>query len=113
MAKLRYADLIAEAAKEEAEKSLVFECKDGKEVRLRPILLLNSEELKTAQTLIKVIADEKADTFDRLAAIDNILIAAADKKNDFKKALADIPPTMRTKIFDEWMKAGQLGEASA
>lgn len=113
MPTLKYSDLIAEAKQEIDEKGLVFEGKDGKTIKLRPILYLGKEELQVVQTMLNVVRDEQKDLFDRLEAIEKILVAAADRKDAFKKSLADLPPSVCTRIFEEWMEAGQMGEASA
>ncbi|WP_431911722.1 phage tail assembly protein [Nonomuraea jabiensis] len=110
---LNYADLVAEVEREKTEKSLPFVAKDGKTVLLRPFLLLGETELKTVQVLLKKVGDEEADSLDRLAAIDNILVAVADKKDSLKKSLADLPPSIHSRIFNEWIKATNAGEASA
>ncbi|MEU7830384.1 hypothetical protein [Nonomuraea sp. NPDC049129] len=110
---LNYADLVAEAELEMAEKSLEFIAKDGKTVMLRPLLLLSKDELKTVQVLLKKVADQEADSLDRLAAIDNILVAVSDRKDSLKKSLADLPPAMHARVFNEWNAAGSPGEASA
>ncbi|MER7208537.1 hypothetical protein ABT340_15810 [Streptosporangium sp. NPDC000239] len=110
---LNYEDLVAEVDSELDEKGLKFLAKDGKTVVLRPVLLLGKDELKVVQTLLKVVTDNDRDAFERIDAIDAMLIASADKKDSLKKSLADLPPTMRTKIFDAWMKAGKGPEASA
>ncbi|MGN9782764.1 hypothetical protein ACTMTF_15130 [Nonomuraea sp. ZG12] len=110
---LNYADLIAEVEQEKADKSLPFVAKDGKTVLLRPILLLSDAELKTVQVLIKKIGDDDADSIDRLTAIDHLLAAVADKKDSLKKSLADLPPGFHARIFNEWNKAVNAGEASA
>ncbi|SFI81795.1 hypothetical protein SAMN05216275_10573 [Streptosporangium canum] len=113
MAVLRYEDLVEEVERETADKGLPFLAKDGKTVILRPIMLLGKEELKVVQALLKVIGDDTADTFARIDAMENMLIAAADKKDSLKKSLADLPPQIRTKVFNAWMEAGKGPEASA
>jgi hypothetical protein len=110
---LNYKDLLAEVEQEKTDKSLPFVAKDGKTVLLRPILLLGEDELKVVQVLIKQIGDDKADSLDRLGAIDNLLVAVADKKDSMKKSLADLPPGIHARIFNEWNKAVNAGEASA
>lgn len=113
MAVLKFEDLIDEVDRELAEKGLEFIAKDGKTVMLRPVLLLGKDELKVVQVLLKVLTDDSKDAFERLEAIDAMLIASANKKESLKKSLAELPPQIRTRIFDAWMQAGKAGEASA
>jgi hypothetical protein len=110
---LNFADLIAEVEQEKNERSLEFIAKDGKTVLLRPFLLLGESELKTVQVLLKKVGDEEADSLDRLAAIDNILVAVADKKESLRKSLVELPPSIHSRIFNEWIKVTGAGEASA
>lgn len=111
MAVLKYADLVADVKRESDENGLDFEAKDGTTVRLRPIVLLGKDELKVVQTLVKVVSDEDRDTYERIEAMDNMLIAAADKKASLKDSLADLPPQYHARVFDAWMKAAALPEA--
>lgn len=116
MAVLRYEDLLEDVNRELTEKGLEFIAKDGKTVILRPVLLLGKEELKVVTTLLNVVGDEDADTFVRIEAMDSMLLAAADKKQPLRDSLETLPPQIRTRVFDAWMKAGNgdaLGEASA
>ncbi|MER5643949.1 hypothetical protein [Streptosporangium sp. NPDC002524] len=116
MAVLKYEDLVEDVKRELAAKGLEFHAKDGETVTLRPVLLLGKEELKVVTTLLNVVSDEGADTFARIEAMDAMLIASADKKKSLKNSLDDLPPQIRTRVFDAWMKAGNgdaLGEASA
>lgn len=113
MSVLKYEDLVDEVERELVAKGLEFLAKDGKTVLLRPILFLGKDELKVVQTLLKVVGDETRDTFERIDAMDAMLVAAADKKDSLKKSLADLPTQIHTRIFDAWMKAAKAGEASA
>ncbi|MEO3860123.1 hypothetical protein [Acrocarpospora sp. B8E8] len=113
MSVLKYSDLIDEVEREQAAKGLEFEAKDGKVLLLRPILLLNKDELKVVRTLLKVVGDKDTDTFEQIDAMDAMLVAAADRKDAMKKSLADLPPQMKTRVFEAWMQAAKSGEASA
>ncbi|GAA3537176.1 hypothetical protein GCM10022419_016250 [Nonomuraea rosea] len=113
MAVLKYDDLIADVERELEENGLHFIAKDGTTVVLRPILLLGKDELKVVQTLLEKVGDDDADTFAKIEAIDAMLIAAADKKQALKDSLGDLPPQIRTRVFDAWMKGSDAGEASA
>jgi hypothetical protein len=113
VAVLKYEDLLADVERELAEKGLEFVAKDGKTVVLRPILLLSKDELAVVRSLLPTVSNDEADPFDRIDAMDRMLIAAADKKDSFKKSLVELPPQMHTRVFDAWMKAAKTGEASA
>lgn len=113
MTVLKYADLLSEANKEAEDKSLEFGAKDGKIVKIRPLLHLGRDELKSVRALLKKVQDDKGDPFDRLDAMDQILVAAADRKDALKSSLADLPPQARTRIFNTWMKVSNAGESSA
>ncbi|WP_043617352.1 hypothetical protein [Nonomuraea candida] len=113
MAVLKYEDLLADVEREKIEKGLEFHAKDGEVVILRPVLLLSKDELKVVQVQLKVIGDDKVDTFGRIDAMDAIMIAAADKKKSLKDSLGDLPPQLRARVFETWMQAADTGEASA
>ncbi|MFI6319751.1 hypothetical protein ACIBG8_19610 [Nonomuraea sp. NPDC050556] len=113
MAVLKFDDLKADVDRELRAKGLEFIAKNGDTVLLRPVMLLGKEELKVVRTLLEVIQDDKSDAFTRLEAMDSMMIAASDGKKAFKDSLAELPPQIRSKIFDAWMKGGELGEASA
>ncbi|MEU4726540.1 hypothetical protein AB0G06_43675 [Nonomuraea dietziae] len=110
---LNYADLMAEVSKARTEQSLPFVAKDGKTVLLRPLLLLGDDELKVIKALLPTVQDKDGDAFKKLEAITTILVAAADKKDSFKKSLADLPQQVHARIFNEWIDAVNAGEASA
>lgn len=111
MASLSFDDLMAEAEQETKAKGLDFTAKDGSKVLLRPLMMLGKVELKNVLALVKRVQNEDAEIDARLDAIDAILVAAADRKDPLKKSLAELPPSMRTRIFEEWMKAADLPEA--
>lgn len=98
-----------------ADKALVWTCKDKKtKVTLRPLMYLADAELKTVTVLIKSLADDDDEDLDkRMEAIDTVLGCAADKKDAFKKDLAELPIAARTEIFNAWMGSDdEQGEAS-
>lgn len=113
MAVLKFADLQAEANEELATKSLEFVAKDGKTVLIRPFMSLTKDELKVIQTMLPKVQDDKADPWERIEAMDTMLVAAADKKDSLKKSLSDLPPAQRAKVFEAWMEAAKGPEASA
>lgn len=113
MAVLKFADLKADAEREIKEKGLEFIAKNGVTVTLRPVLFLNKDELKVVQTMLKVVSDEKADAFARFESMDAMMLAAADEKKAFRDSLNELPPQLRSKVFETWMKGGELGEAAA
>lgn len=110
-AQLSFDDLMAEAETEAQAKGLEFVAKGGVTVLLRPLLLLSKAELKNVTVLLDKVQKEDATIDARLDAVDAIMLCAADKKDALKRSLAELPPTMRTKIFEAWMKAADLPEA--
>lgn len=112
MANLNFADLKAKAEKVQKEKGVTFVAKDGKELFLRPLLHLSKQELKSALALVKVIEDEKKDYEARLDAVDQMLVIAASRKKAMRDSLDDLPAEIRMEVFQVWMEAAQVPEAS-
>lgn len=116
--KLTYDDLMADLERDIKERGLTFVTKDGTEVTLRPLMLLNDAEMRTVQVLMRALQDSKdskdGDVDKQMEAIDQMLVAAADVKKPFKDSIADFPPQVRAKIFEAWLEADdELGEASS
>lgn len=112
MANLNFADLKAKAEKVQKEKGVTFVAKDGKELFLRPLLHLSKQELKSALALVRVIEDEKKDYEARLDAVDQMLVIAASRKKAMRDSLDDLPAEIRMEVFQVWMEAAQVPEAS-
>lgn len=108
---LSFDDLMAEAVAESKAKGLEFVAKGGETVLIRPLLLLSKTELKNIMALLKRVENDEADIVDRLDSVDAILVAAADRKEALKRSLAELPPAMRTRVFEAWMQAADLPEA--
>jgi len=114
MAVLRYDDLVNDLEREKKEKGLTFVTKDDKELLIRPVMLLDDEETKVVNSILPSLQDDSAGFEKRMAGIDRILLAAVDKKEEFKKAMRGIPPAGRIRIFEEWLGSDdELGEASS
>lgn len=97
------------------DKALIWTCKDKKtKVTLRPLMYLADKELNTVTVLIKGMSDDDDEDFDkRMKSIDTILGCAADKKEAFKRDMAEFPASIRAEIFNAWMGSDdEQGEAS-
>ncbi|TDB90909.1 hypothetical protein E1264_03530 [Actinomadura sp. KC216] len=113
MATLKYDDLVADLEREYQEKGLTFVGKNGKNILLRPINLLNDAETKVVNALLPTVTDEDSDFEKRVDAIDRIMKAAADKKTEWDASVKDLPPTVRVRILEAWLESDpEAGEAS-
>lgn len=110
-AHLLFDDLMDEVESESEAKGLTFTAKNGEIVLLRPLLMLSKVELKNASLLIEKVQNADLPIDARLDAVDAIMICAADRKDALKKSLVELPPAMRMRIFESWMKAADLPEA--
>jgi len=118
---LSFDDLMAEAKEEAKATGLEFVAKGGTKVLLRPILMLSKTEVKNILALldklnaVKSSKDGDQDTeavIEMFDSVDQVLICAADRKDPMRKSLADLPPKSRMQIFEAWMKAAEVPEAS-
>lgn len=112
---MSYDDTMKDVNQKVADKAVVWTCKDKKtKVTLRPLLLLPDKELKVVSVLLKSFDDVDDEDFEkRLEIVDQVLGVVADKKEAFKKDMADFPASVRTQIFAAWFKADdEAGEAS-
>lgn len=112
---MSYDDVMDDVQKGIDDKSLVWTCKDKKtKVTLRPMMLIPDPDLKVVLVLIKALGEiDDTDFEKRIETVDRILVAVADKKDAFKKDMADIPAEKRIEIFQAWSDAdSDQGEAS-
>lgn len=88
----------------------------GKALRLRNLLMLSDEGLKTAVTLLGTISGSDMKDIDSLTrlmpAMRDLLLLIADKPAELKKEVSDWPLGMYMHVIDEWQKVTQMGEAS-
>ncbi|MFD0374667.1 hypothetical protein [Streptomyces sp. NPDC127112] len=109
MATLDFLELQALAEKD-ASEGLTINGPDGA-VRLRPLMVLPKGDLKAVYQHIEAIQSKKVSEFGRIDAMDNALIAAADKKKAMGSMLDALPLASRLEIFEAWMEAAEVPEA--
>lgn len=113
MASLNFNELKAEEEKLTDEQGLHLTGLDDEEIMVRPVMMLPSEDQKVVLTLSKTLNKKNTADEAMLDALDQILIAASDKKEAMKKTLAALATPSKMTIFEAWMKAADLPEASA
>lgn len=112
---MSYDDTMKDVNTQVADKSVIWTCKDKKtQVTLRPLMLLQDKELKVVSVLLRKFDEIDDEDFEsRIEVVDQVLSTVADKKEAFKKDMADFPATVRTQIFATWFRADdEVGEAS-
>ncbi|MFF3673567.1 hypothetical protein ACFYYS_06195 [Streptomyces sp. NPDC002120] len=101
---------LKEAATKDAAEGLTIEGPNGP-VHLRPVMVLPKSDLKLVYKHIDAIQAKGVSELDKIDAMDNALVAAADKKDRLKVMLDDLPLAARLEIFEGWMEAAEVPEA--
>ena len=104
-------DALSEVATEYQDMPL--ETRAGKTVKLRNLLSLPGEGLKSAMVLLKAFsgATEGGDFADALPKMWDLLLLVADDTAALKKEMADWPLGMYMRVIEAWQEATSLGEA--
>ncbi|WP_424216351.1 hypothetical protein ACN20G_29885 (plasmid) [Streptomyces sp. BI20] len=110
MATLNFFDL-KDSAEKDASEGVFIEGPEGVKVHLRPIMVLPKKDLKAVFAHIEAVQSKKVSELNRIDAMDNALIAAADHKKDLADMLEKLPLGSRVEIFESWMDGAEGPEA--
>lgn len=106
---LSFASLTATAN----DGALTYESSKGVELLIRSVTALNEADLKTAEQLLDLTADDSLSLSERMIAVDKILSMCSTDKAELARDLKKLPISARLEIFKLWQEETELGEASA